>query len=334
MDTVKLTLDEVHALAERVLAANGADAANASAIAANMTAAERDGSASHGLFRLPGHVTSLLNGKANGRARPRLERLSDVLLRVHGERGFAPLAQAAGLPALAEAARAHGLAALAITRAIHYAALWHETEWLAERGLAALACTSSPPYVAPHGGTVPIFGTNPISFAWPRPEGVGGPAVVDMATAAMSRGEIGVALRDGHALPEGVGLDAGGQPTTDPEAILKGGVQLAFGGHKGAAIALMVDLLAGPLIGEVTSLECGAEDNKDGSAGIGGEFILALDPSRFGGEAAQGERLFTAYLDTGARLPGQRRHANRARAEAAGAVAVPTALHERILALG
>jgi delta1-piperideine-2-carboxylate reductase len=334
-DTVNLTPAEVHALAVRVLRANGCDEANAEAIAANMTRAERDEGHSHGLYRLPAHVTSLRNGKANGRAQPRIESLAPAILRVHGDGGYAPLAQAVGLPALIEAARAHGLAALAITRTIHFAALWPEVETVAEAGLAALAFTSSPPYVAPAGGRVPVFGTNPMAFGWPRAGAA--PLVFDQASAARARGDVALAARAGEQVPEGTGVDAEGRPTTDPAAILAG-AQLPFGGYKGAAIALMVDLLAGPLIGEVTSLEAGAADNGDGSAALGGELILAFDAGRLGGAAAAegqagAEALFATLSDQpGARLPGARRLAARSRTARDG-VAIPADLHATLLSL-
>jgi len=104
-------------------------------------------------------------------------------------------------------------------------------------------------YVAPAGGTKPVYGTNPMAFAWPR---AGKPPMVfDQASSASARGEIQLHLRDGKPLPEGWAIDAEGKPTTDPQAAL-GGAQLTFGGYKGAAIALMVELLAGALIGERT----------------------------------------------------------------------------------
>ena len=74
-------------------------------------------------------------------------------------------------------------------------------------------------------------------------------------------------------------LDADGNPTNDPAKVLEG-AQLPFGGYKGGAIALMVDLMCGPLIGEVTSWEAGREDNGDGGPATGGELVLALDPAR------------------------------------------------------
>ena len=65
-----------------------------------------------------------------------------------------------------------------------------------------------------------FFGTNPISFAWPRPGHA--PVVYDMATATLAKGDVQIAARDGHDVPLGTGLGPDGQPTTDPAEILKG----------------------------------------------------------------------------------------------------------------
>lgn len=332
MDQVNLTLDEVFDLARRSLMANGCDDANASAVARNMQAAERDGCKSHGLFRVPGYVRSLTAGKINGRAAPLLTRVSPCVIAVDGDRGVAPLALEIGRAPLIETARAQGIAALAIRRTHHYAALWPETEALASEGLVAMAFVNSPPYMAPAGGKRPFFGTNPMSFAYPRPGG--GALVWDQASAAMARGEIQIAKRDGHPLPEGAGIDADGNPTTDPAAILEG-AQLPFGGYKGGAIALMVDLLCGPLIGEVSSREAGAEDNGDGGPATGGELVLAMDPAGFGGDdpVGRGESVFRALGGMeGVRLPGDRRLAARARTPEDG-IEIPASLHQTILDL-
>ena len=330
-DQVTLTLADVEDLAARVLGAHGCDPANAQAVAANMTAAERDGAKSHGLFRLPAHVRHLDEGVANGRAAPVLSRPAPALVQVEGARAFAPVAHRAGLEALAETARAQGIAALAIRDVVHIAALWPECEALADEGLVAMAVTSSPAYVAPAGGTRPFFGTNPMAFAWPR---AGHPPMVwDQAAAATARGEIMMAARAGEPVAESAGIDAAGNPTTDPAAILDGGAQLAFGGYKGAAIALMVDLLAGPLIDQVASHE--AVPSFAGGLVPGGELILAIDPARLGGTSGldRAERLFAALTASGdSRLPGDRRHAARARGRAEG-VAIPAALHAEITAL-
>ena len=332
MDQVRLTLDEVHALAMQALQANGCSNANARAVANNITGAERDGAKSHGLFRVPGYVKSLKNGKIDGRAEPELSRLGPSIIAIDGKRGVAPRCIEMGRQPLIDAARENGIAALAIRRTHHYAALWPETEALAEKGLAAMAFVNAPPYVAPAGGKKPFFGTNPMAFAWPRPDG--GAMVWDQASAATARGELQIMKRDGHLAPDGAGVDAEGNPTNDPGAILEG-AQLPFGGYKGGAIALMVDLLCGPLIGEVSSWEAGQQDNGDGGPATGGELILALDPNRFGGDdaLARGERLFSAMLEMeGVRLPGMRRLGHREKTPTEG-IEIPASLHETIQSL-
>lgn len=332
MTQVRLTLQDAHTLAVDALMANGCDHRNADATARNMVGAERDGCKSHGLFRVPGYVKSLRAGKINGKADPKISRIAPCVVQVEADRGMAPLALELGRDPLIEAARENGMAALAIRRAHHYAALWPETEALAQQGLVAMAFVNSPPYMAAAGGTKKFFGTNPMAFAYPRAEG--GAMVWDQASSMMARGEIQVAMRDGHPIPEGAGVDAEGNPTTDPAAILAG-AQLPFGGYKGGAIALMVDLMCGPLIGEVSSVEAGAQDNGDGGPATGGELILALDPSRFGGDdaVARGERLFAAMLEQdGVRLPGQRRLKAREQTPIEG-IQIPTSLHDTIRGL-
>lgn len=312
MTTTTLTLPEIQKLAYRCLANAGADDANAGAVAETVMTAERDGSVSHGLFRVPGYVASMRSGKVNGQADPKVTSVSSVVLRCDGQNGYAPLALQRCLGPLADAAQTQGLAVLALTRSFHFAALWPEVEALAQRGLVGMSCVTSSPYVAPAGGASALYGTNPFAFAWPRESAP--PMVIDMATAAMAHGEISVAARDGHMVPPGSGLNANGEPTTDPAEILKG-VLLPFGGYKGSALALMIELLAGPLVGEAFSYETGERDNRDGGPAQGGQFVLAMDPQRIAGEssAAQCDAFFEKYLSIdGVRLPGARRHANRA----------------------
>jgi LDH2 family malate/lactate/ureidoglycolate dehydrogenase len=332
---VRLSLVEVHALAMRVLRAHGVSDVHARAIADTITAAERDDCKSHGLFRLPGYVSSVRSGKVTPDAVPEVHELAPAIVQVDGKNGFAPLALQVGRAPLVEKARQHGIAALAVTRIYHFAALWPEVEALAEEGLVALAFTAAMSYVAPAGGSKPLYGTNPMAFAWPR---AGHPALVfDQASSASARGEIQLHLRDGSPIPAGWALDAAGQPTTDPAAALAG-AQLPFGGYKGAAIALMIELLAGALIGEVLSFEASALDNHDGGPPVGGEFMIAIDPVRCVGhgdrqqQLVHAERLFARILaQEGTRLPSDRRYAARQRTPREG-IAIPRALHDELLA--
>jgi len=313
-DTI-MSYEEVVDLAARCLKANGANDENALAVARTIARAERDGSASHGFFRLPGYVASLKSGKVNGRARPKVVRHAGSVVRIDADNGFAPLALEAGIPDLVATARESGIAAGALVNMYHFAALWPEAEKIAEAGLVGFTCTAFKPSVAPAGATAPLFGTNPMAFAWPRHNAR--PMVFDMATAAMARGEIMIAARDGHELPPGVGLDKNGQPTTDPSAVLEG-VMLPFGGYKGSNLAMMIELLVAALIGEQFSFEAAETDNNDGGPPRGGEFLLAIDPAHMGADDsdAHAEAFFARYnaMD-GTRMPGDRRYANRDAAE-------------------
>ena len=312
MDTISLTLDEIRQLAMDCLTQNGADEANATALADNLTAAERDGSHSHGLFRLAPYVTSLRSGKIKGDAKPSAKAISPALIRLHGDNCFAPVAHRVGIPMLAEAAGNTGMAALAMTHIHHMGALWHEVEALAEQGLSAIACTCYLPAVAPAGAKKPLFGTNPLAFAWPRPGK--DPVVFDMATATMAMGEVMLAARSGHEVPPGVGLDGSGNPTTDPSAISKGGMLLPFGNYKGSAISMMIELLSAGLLNENFSFEAKEKDNADGGPPQGGQLILAFSPEIFAGSGwEQHCEEFFARLSgmEGVRLPGSRRHRNR-----------------------
>jgi delta1-piperideine-2-carboxylate reductase len=135
-----------------------------------------------------------------------------------------------------------------------------------------------------------------------------------MATASMAMGEVQVAKREGHKVPLGTGLTKDGKETTDPGAIADGGVLLPFGGYKGSAIAMMVELLAGALVGDNFSFETAAKDNNDGGPPSGGEFILAISPDKTAGTNWQkhADEFFNKMKSMGeVRLPGERRHKNR-----------------------
>ncbi|MCL4147979.1 UNVERIFIED_CONTAM: hypothetical protein GTU68_026258, partial [Idotea baltica] len=321
-EVINIPLEEVHKLAISALSCQGFSSEQANAIANTVCAAERDECYSHGLFRIPFYIKAAANPSTDASAVPLVSVNESSVVHVDAQDGFCPFALEVGLQPLIEKTRSNGIAALAIHKVYNIAALWPEVEALANEGLVAFAFTGANAFVAPHGGVKPIFGTNPMAFSWPRLHKP--PLVFDQASSVSARGEIQLHGIAGKTIPDGWAIDADGNPTNDPEAALQG-AQLPFGGHKGSSIALMVELLAGALIGDLFSYESSAKDTLKVGAPFGGEFIIAIDPARTlsdgNTEAAQqrAEQLFEKILEQeGTRLPSSRRYEARQRTAVSG----------------
>lgn len=334
---VRLSLDEVRSLAVQTLAVAGLQEKSRLALADTITAAERDGCKSHGLFRLPHIVDGIRLGKVDPNSVPEVIDKAPGAVLVQARRGMSTLAFQAGLPSLVKKAKENGVAVMSIVDVFHYSALWPEMEALAAEGLVGMAFLTSKSFVAHHGGSRKVYGTNPMAFGFPRADGHP-PLIWDQASAMMARGEITLHGQEGKLLPHGCGVGPDGQPSNEPAAVLAGS-QLPFGGHKGSAIALMVELLASGLTGAPLSSQQREEDvdSRDASPTRAGELVLAINPgvtSAVGGAgavAAHCESLFAEILgDEGTRLPSSRRYQMRETTPVTG-VEVPGWLHDAII---
>lgn len=312
-----ISFDTLQATLARIFERHGTSAEVAAVLAHNCASAERDGSHSHGVFRIPGYLSTLASGWVDGHAIPRVQDRAPGYLAVDACNGFAQPAYMAAYDTLAAKARANGIALLAIHNSHHFAALWPDVEPLARDGLVALALVNSMACVVPSGGTRALFGTNPIAFAAPRAGH--DPLVFDLATSAISHGDVQIAAREGRLLPDGFGVDRHGRHTNDPRAILDGGALLPFGGvhgsYKGSALSMMVELLAAALTGGHFSFEFDWSGHPGAQTPHTGELIIAIDPAKSCGRsfAQRCEELVQAMAGAGqARLPGERRYRQRA----------------------
>ena len=338
-ETTTLTITALQERVEAIFRKAGLNAVQAGAVARVIVAGERDACKSHGIYRIEGALRTVKAGKVKPDAVPELLLTEgSAIVKVNAQGGFANPAFELGVPALAERARKLGIAALVINDCTHFSALWPEVEALTEQGLAGIVMCPSYATVAPTGGNKPLLGTNPFAFGWPR-KGTS-PYVFDFATSVAARGEIELHRRAGKKLPEGWAIDANGNPTTDPEAALAGAM-LPFGGHKGSAIGTMVELLAGIMIGDLTSPEVLDYLGTTTLSPFHGELIIAFSPEAFaagrpGDPFARAEMLFEAIVGQGARLPSQRRFAARATSQADGVVLTAAEIEhlDRLLALG
>jgi delta1-piperideine-2-carboxylate reductase len=328
---IRLPESELLALAIDFLSSRGLNAAQTHCLARILVEAQRDGSWSHGLQRLPGTLDTMKHPRFNKQADPLPESISPAMVRIDAQFGFSCLAAERGIAVLIEKTKHIGMGLLAVNNGFHSTALWPLVERIAEAGLVGLSMNPTHGWVAPAGGTKGFLGTNPLAFAWPRKDKP--PYVFDFATSAASRADIAMHRNAGKEIPDNWGLNAQGEPTTDPAAVLAGAM-LPFGGHKGSAIATMIELMAGPLIGDRTSRQSQDFDQGADAAPCHGELLLAFSPDIIGGAnvGEVAESLFAGFSDQGARLPGDRRYGMR-EASAREGIAVSSALLERIRAL-
>ena len=318
---MRVTQADLHDTAKVALAAHGAADWIAASVADAVTEAEATGNRICGLYYLESYCLQLVSGRVKGDAEPVVTRPRPGEVNVDGRMGFAQPAFARGLAPALEAARECGVARLSVGHTHTCTAVGFFTAQVARAGVICLGMTNASPVVAPPGGRTRVIGTNPVAFS--VPDGKGGVAMqFDQSTTVVALGAITMAKAAGRAIPEGWAVDADGRPTTDPDAALAGAM-LPFGGHKGSAISTMIELLAGVMIGDLTSPE--ALDLMGGTHLLPrhGDLILAFDPARFaagrpGDPLARAEMLFDRILGQGARLPSQRRFKARAEAEAHG----------------
>lgn len=330
-DMVRLTLAEVDKLTLDALLGAGVDVAQATSVTKSVVAAEADGIHSHGLARLPTYCEHARVGKIDGKAVPRRIEAAPGIVRVDACDGFAHPAIDLGLPELVGKARQQGIAALAVTNSYNCGVVGYHVERIAQAGLLALGFVNAPASIAPVGGRLPVFGTNPIALAVPRAGAA--PLVLDQSSSVVAKSEIVVHKARGQAIPLGWALDREGQPTTDPAAALDGGTMVPAGGYKGVGLALIVELLAAWATGASLSIDASSFADNSGGSPRTGQFFIGIDvfsTAGSGNPMARLDRLFDAIVgQPGVRLPGQRRLAARKRTGADG-IAISPALHEKI----
>ncbi|MDH6233278.1 delta1-piperideine-2-carboxylate reductase [Mesorhizobium soli] len=328
---VRLSESDLMALTTDFLLSHGLNIPQAHSLARILVVAQRDGSWSHGLQRLPGTLDTMSHPRFNKAADPAPESVSAAAVRIDAQYGFSCLAAERGIDAMVEKTKQIGIGLLAVKNGFHSTALWPLIERIAEAGLVGLSMNPTHAWVAPAGGTKGLLGTNPLAFAWPRKDKP--PYVFDFATSAASRADIAMHRNSGEEIPDNWGVNAQGERTTDPAEVLAGAM-LPFGGHKGSAIATLIELMAGPLIGDRTSRLSQDFDQGANAAPCHGELLLAFSPDIIGGAHASddAESVFAGFSDQGVRLPGDRRYRMR-EVSAREGIAVSSALLDRIRSL-
>jgi (2R)-3-sulfolactate dehydrogenase (NADP+) len=314
-----ISLQDLRGLVVRVLIKSKTSPDNAASVASALVQADADGIYSHGVARLPVYADQSKCGKVDGFANPIATKTGTAAVHIDGRCGFAYPAINLGIAEAIEMVKKAGVVAVAIGNSSHAGVLGHHVERLANHGLASMAFVNTPAAISPWGGNRPLYGTNPIAFSCPRPHAL--PLVIDLSVSKAARGKIKFAADGGEAIPDGWALDANGEPTTDAEAVLQGGSLLPIGDAKGAALALMVELMGAAMTGSLYGYEASSFFDTKGGPPRTGQFFFVFKPGHLGGDGvlARIETLIVAIKDQpGTRIPGQRRLDSRAMAEAGG----------------
>ena len=326
-DDVTLSSDDARELARSALMRVGMAEAAATALARATVDAELAGKRTVGFAHLPDYLQSLVDGRIDGRAEPQITSPVPAIMRCDAMGGVAQHGFSLAHEELSTKAKTFGIAVFSSHGSYTTGELGWYAARLAEEGLVALAATNGPALLAGAGGAKPVFCTNPLAFA--APLGDGRLILVDQASSATAFVNIRQAAAHGQSIPDSWALDQDGQPTTDPFAAMQGAL-LAFGGTRGANIALMVEILSAGLTGANWSLD--APDFQSGSASPGaGLFVLAIAPQLLAGDfparlGLQAERL---AVDYGVHVPGLDRVERQRRAEGTG-IALPRQLFDSI----
>lgn len=329
-DTITLSPKAARSLVFNALTGAGTAADNARYFTEGIIDTELSGLAGHGFFWVPYYCAHVKTGKVDGKAKPKVTRLSASAFRVDACHGFAHPAIEQGFTKLIPAAKKNAIAAMAVHNSYNAATLGFHTGYLARQGLVAFGFTNAPPSIAPPGGRKPVIGTNPLSFAVP-----GGrnrlAFLIDQSSSTVAKSAVMKAAAEGRDIPLGWALDAEGKPTTDAKKALAGSMAPS-GGYKGFGQGLIVEVMCAAVSGALLGTQMASFVENDRRHVDSGQFFIAIDPQRFsdGSFDRQIKALTRAILaQEGARLPNSRREANRKQLSETG-LTLARDLHDRI----
>jgi len=280
---MRLTGDRLRRLTGAILRRGGSEDAEADLVAEHLVQANLAGHDSHGVGMIPAYVRHLLAGLVVPNTRAKTVKDDGAILMFDGGRGYGrPVAGEAMAAAIARC-RQTGVVAMTLANAHHIGRVGAYGEIASAAGLVSLHfvnVTDHRGLVAPFRGSDARFSTNPVCIALPGTEHHP-PLLLDMATSAVAMGKIRVARNEGKSVADGMLIDSSGKSTRDPNVMYGDplGALLTFGGHKGYALAVVTELLAGALSGGPT-IQPG---NVRRGGTVNNMFAVLVDPARLAG---------------------------------------------------
>lgn len=280
---MKTTADRLRRVAGAIFRAGGSAEPEADLVADHLVQANLKGHDSHGVGMIPSYVKHLGMGLLVPNTRAKAVKDDGPMLMFDGLRGYGRAVGGQAMDAAIARCRETGIVAMTLANAHHVGRVGAYGEIASGAGLVSLHFVNVADHraiVAPFRGTDARFVTNPVCIAMPGTDRHA-PLLLDMATSAIAMGKVRVAKNEGTLVPEGVLIDQQGKPSRDPNVMYAEphGALLPFGAHKGYALAVVTELLAGALSGGPTI--------QPGNPRLGGiinnMLTVLIDPARLAG---------------------------------------------------
>ncbi len=279
MPEIRIAHRDLIQLVSKALGAEGVPCPVRDVEAELMVEADLQGVPSHGVRWLPGLVRAIREGRANPNPELRFLRERGAVCLMDGENGPGRYVALKAMEHAMGRARSFGAGVCLASRTTHWGRAHAYACRAARGGMIGLCTTNAIPNMLAPGSPGPLLANNPIAIAAPRGRGRD-PVVLDIALSQAAVGKVGTFMREGRRVPENWGLDKAGRPTSDPAEIMASRKFLPMGEHKGAGLAIMMEILTGALCGGLFSHEIARLDSSalDPNAS---KLFLAIDIASF-----------------------------------------------------
>ncbi|MDC7226162.1 MAG: Ldh family oxidoreductase [Spirochaetales bacterium] len=275
---VFVKVSDVKKISAQILINKGVPEDDAIIIANSIIFAHQRGKGTHGLIRLAKYLKKIDDRLMSPAPEYKIVKDTPAVCLIDAEHGFGQVAASKGMMLGIEKAKKLGISLVGIKDSNNFGTAGFFAEMAVKENKIGIIMGNSGPAIAPWGGSKPLLGTNPIGYGLPGGS-AGIPIIMDMATSVAARGKIRLAARNNETIPEGWALDLNGNPTTDPTAAILGSM-IPIGGHKGAGLSLVVDILAGMLTGSAFGGDVKPLAATDGFSKYG-NMIIVINPEFF-----------------------------------------------------
>jgi LDH2 family malate/lactate/ureidoglycolate dehydrogenase len=326
--------EDLHEFCCAVLEKLNVSRGHAREVADCLVLADLRGVDSHGVIRLPVYAERIRKNVVNAHANPRVVATHAAATLMDGDNGLGMVVGSCAMEKAIELAATAGIGFVGVRRTNHFGIASFYVQKALQQGFIGYAASNAPPHMAPFGGRARFLGTNPFSIGIPANEEA--PLLFDASTSVVARGKIIVAAQEGRTIPPGWAIDPEGNPTTNAKAALAGSV-LPFGGPKGSAISLIIDVLCGVLTGSAFAMHLSTLENLEAEQNLGHIFMamrtdLFMSKDEFGSRMDEIVRMLKssppAPNTERVLVPGEIERQNEARNKVIGVPLVPSVIDQ------